>query len=100
MDKFCLVRSIFLIIAALFLASCSPWPPPDESEHLEIVDSGTPIPHVQGFEIRYAGLSPKEMPFFDVGYSTKQSEFQPLVFWVETQARNLRKTSSGCSVLL
>ena len=69
MDKFCLVRSIFLVIAALFLASCSPWPSPDESEHLEIVDSRTPIPHVQGFEIRYAGLNPKEMPFFDVGYA-------------------------------
>ena len=69
LNRFCSAGPIALIVALFLMQSCSGRLLADDSETVEIVNSGTPISGVEGFEIQYAGLKPREMPFFDVGYA-------------------------------
>lgn len=69
MNRFFPVTLFALIVSALLMQSCSPDPSAAGRDAAEIVDSGTPPVHVEGFELRYVGLEPKSYPFFDVGYA-------------------------------
>lgn len=67
--RYRLYAACAITLAALLVQSCSPSSRFDEGDPVEIVDSRTPISGVDGFEIQYVGLHPKELPFFEVGYA-------------------------------
>lgn len=59
-----------VIITALLMQACSDGGSLADAGYApEIVNSVKPISGVEGFEIRYVGLKPQEIPFFGVGYA-------------------------------